>query len=166
MQDSPTGAFVVEEHGAACEALRIPEFECDEDESRTQWLDPEVGRNQLMVRRTAGRMSTNVRENGLKCGIDAARSGDTLGHLGRGMKHGRRIRECRAEWRPIKILESGQEPTECAGHGDGVRLCLGRSRAWRRRGRLARKPSRRRRSAKEYHDERQAEPLLDQSHSN
>ena len=67
MQDPPPGIFATKDHSAAPEALCITELEGDEDESGTQRLDPQVHRNQPLVRGPGGRVCADVGENGEEC---------------------------------------------------------------------------------------------------
>lgn len=164
MQDPPSGIFVAKEHGATGEALRIPELERDEDDSGTQWLDAQVGRNQPVVRRPATRVGADVGEHGTERGVDAAGPDDPFGHLGRRLEDGGRVGERSTERRPVEILERGQEAFECVGHGGRVSSATGRGGAARRRARLALEARCQRQSSDECREKCRSEQSADRLH--
>jgi len=120
MQDAPPGLLVAEQHSAPGEALLTPEVEGDEDESGAQWLDPQVTRNQPLVRGTARGARPNGGKNGAERGVNAARPGDAFRHLRHRLEDGRRIGEGGAERPPVEVFKRGQESLERDRHGRGV----------------------------------------------
>ena len=120
MENPPAPIFVSEEYRTTAEALRIAKFERDEDDSRSQRLNAQIGRDQSLVRRPTGRMRADLGKDRAKRRVDAAWSDDALGHLRDRLEDSRGVGERRAEGRPVEILERCQEAAERVRHRCGV----------------------------------------------